>query len=118
MTNLEIINEALHRLRTAEFYRIVSGADEATARERTAELPRGQAEGSAVPSAGPLLAAWEPCDHRPPLPRIDTAPRYTPPPADTIPAHVREQIDNMHDLMRKREGERIWGITVDIAKGG
>lgn len=59
---------------------------------------------------------WEPIEHRPPMPRIETSPRYTPAPVEMIPDHVRQQIDHMHDIMRAKEAERVWQTVIDAAR--
>lgn len=59
---------------------------------------------------------WIPVDHRPPLPRIETAPQYTPAPLPLIPEHIQVQIDHAHDMQRRREGERIWELIVEASR--
>jgi len=60
---------------------------------------------------------WEPIDHRPPLPRIETSPSYTPAPSSDVPEHIQVQIDHMEQIMRAKEGERLWGHIVDVVRG-
>lgn len=60
---------------------------------------------------------WEPCGHRPPLPRIETAPRYTPAPEDPIPPKIRHDLERLQRWAQIIEGRRIWQHVVDIAKG-
>lgn len=93
------------------------GADEATAVRRTAELPRRQAGGDAnTLPAVPLLAVWEPIGHRPPMPRINDVP-YTPAPVSNIPENVLQQIEQIDEMMRKKNGDRIWEFVVQSAGG-
>lgn len=63
------------------------------------------------------MTEWTPIDHRPPLPRIETRPKRTEPPR-LVPEHVQQQIDQINEMMRLKEGERVWGHVVDVAKGG
>jgi hypothetical protein len=63
-----------------------------------------------------MSEAWTPCGHRPPRPPIELHPtRHEPP--QLIPGHIRQQLDHMQEMMRAKEGERIWGHIVDVAKG-
>ncbi|TAL43817.1 MAG: hypothetical protein EPN91_05530 [Salinibacterium sp.] len=59
---------------------------------------------------------WQPIDHRPPLPRIETSPSYTPAP-QLLPEHIEQQFKIAEDIRRKREGDRLWGHIVDVVKG-
>jgi hypothetical protein len=63
------------------------------------------------------MSEWTPIGHRPPLPRIVDAP-YTPAPEDPRPEHVRQQIEQMTEMMRRKSAEAIWGHVVQTAKGG
>lgn len=69
-----------------------------------------------IPRNSPV--EWLPIGHRPPLPRIETAPRYTPAPPNPLGKEIDEQFDRMHEAVRRREGERIWQHVIEIAKGG
>lgn len=60
---------------------------------------------------------WIPVGHRPPLPRIETAPQYTPAP-HIIPEHLQVQIEHAQRMDRLAVGERIWRHIVDVATGG
>lgn len=68
-----------------------------------------------IPRNSPI--EWLPIDHRAPLPRIETAPRYTPAP-QLIPKLLQYTLDHAERMNQIKEGDRIWAITVDIAKGG
>lgn len=59
-----------------------------------------------------------PISHRPPMPRVETSPRYTPAPWDGLPDHVRDQIEHMQQMIRNKEGERLWELVVQSARGG
>lgn len=57
----------------------------------------------------------EPIAHRPPLPRIEAA-KPTPVP-DLIPHHLQVQIDHAQRMDRIKEGERIWTLVEQTARG-
>jgi len=58
----------------------------------------------------------EPIGNRPPRPRIETAPQYTPA-QELMPHHLQIQIDHVENIERKLRGERIWQIVRQTAEG-
>lgn len=63
-----------------------------------------------------MTTEWIPTGHRPPLPRIETRPSYTPAPIDMVPDHLRQQMDHMDKMARIKEGERVWQQVVETAR--
>jgi hypothetical protein len=63
-----------------------------------------------------MTTEWLPTGHRPPLPRIETRPVYTPAPIDALPGDVRQQIENIERIARIKEGERVWQQVVETAR--
>lgn len=59
---------------------------------------------------------WAPIGHCPPMPRIETSPRYTPAPPEMIPDYLRQQIESLQELTRAIEAARIWQTVIDAAR--
>ncbi len=61
--------------------------------------------------------AYDPIGHRPPRPRIETAPQYTPAPDDGVPDHLRIQLEHCEKMARQLKAERVWACVVQSAGG-